>query len=97
MFGPELARKRVMFQCDNLAIVHVLNKRSSKIPRIMDLVRSLVSVSMKYNFLLRARHLSSIENHECDLLSRNQVEAFLQIRPDAERTPCAIPAYLMRL
>jgi hypothetical protein len=97
IFGHSMTRQKIMFNCDNQSVVHILNKRSSKIPRIMGLVRSLVAASMKHNFLLRARHLSSKANLECDLLSRNRVAAFLQIRPDADRAPCMIPPQLTRL
>ena len=97
IFGPSMSQQKIMFNCDNQSVVHILNKRSSKIPRIMDLVRSLVATSMKHNFLLRACHLSSKANLECDLLTRNRVAAFLQIGSDTDKIPCAIPSPLTML
>ena len=40
----------------------------------MDLVRFLVLISMKHNFLVRARHVPGVHNEIADALSRFQVQ-----------------------
>ena len=39
-----------------------LDSGHSKAPRVMDLVRFLVLISMKHNFLFRARHVPGVHN-----------------------------------
>ena len=63
----------------------------------MDLVRALVAVSMKFNFMMRSTHLSSQANINCDLISRNKVSEFLQLNPAADKTPSVIPNSMLLL
>ena len=63
----------------------------------MDLVRFLVLISMKHNFLARARHVPGVDNRIADALSRFQVKRFRDIAPNADQTPCFIPPSFMTL
>ena len=62
--------KRLQFWCDNESVVTIINSGHSKAPCIMDLVRFLVPISMKHNFLVRARHVPGVSNEIADTLSR---------------------------
>jgi len=42
----------------------------------MDLVHFLLLISMKHNFLVRARHVPGVNNEIADALSRFQVQRF---------------------
>ena len=79
---------------DALAII---NSVHSKAPRVMDLVRFLVLISMKHNFLVRARHVPAVNNEIADALSRFQVKRFRDLAPNADRTPYFIPPSFMTL
>ena len=63
----------------------------------MDLVRFLVLISMKHNFLVRARHVPGVNNEIADALSRFQVQRFRELTPGADQTPCIILPSFMTL
>lgn len=91
LWGPRLANKRVLFITDNLAIVSVINSLSSKDPRIMSLVRSLVSSMLTFNTLFKAKHIPGKSNLIADLLSRNQIQKALQLAPWLDEVPLQVP------
>lgn len=94
---PHFSGKRIQFWCDNESVVAIINSGHSKVPRIMDLVRFLVLISMKHNFYVKARHVPGVSNEVADALSRFQDARFWAAAPTAERTPCTIPPSLMTL
>ena len=54
------AQKRIIFYCDDQAVVSIINSKRSKSCRIMDLVRALTLKTMKYNFYFEAVHVPAI-------------------------------------
>ena len=94
---PHFSGKRIQFWCDNESVVAIINSGHSKSPRIMDLVRFLVLISMKHNFFVRARHVPGVRNNIADALSRFQDARFRAAAPTADRIPCTIPPSLMTL
>ena len=84
---PHFSGKRIQFWCDNESVVAIINSGHSKAPRIMDLLRFLVLLSMKDNFYGRARHVPGIVNEIADALSRFQDTRFRAVSPQAESTP----------
>ena len=70
LWGHTFTTKRVLIQCDNLAMVHSVNKGTSKNPAIMSLVRDLYFVCSHFNFDIRLTHLAGVLNIGPDLLSR---------------------------
>ena len=97
MWHPFLAGRRLQFWCDNISVVSIINSGHSKVPRIMDLVRRLVLLSMQHNFVIRARHVPGVSNEIADALSRFQMQRFRALAPDADQSPCIIPPSLMTL
>ena len=58
---PHFSGQRVQFWCDNESVVAIINSGHLKAPRIMDLLRFLVLISMKHNFFVRrAMYLGSL-------------------------------------
>ena len=94
---PFFSGKRIQFWCDNESVVAIINSGHSKAPRIMDLLRFLVLVSMKHNFVVKAPHVPGVSNEIADALSRFQVARFWAAAPTAERIPCTIPPSLLTL
>ena len=72
-FRRVLAGKTVRAKCDNLPLVHCLNKLTSKNKQVMRLMRPLVLILLAENIVIRAEYISSEDNHLCDTLSRQQV------------------------
>lgn len=86
-----LKNKRILFKTDNEALVPVINKQTSKDPRIMILVRHLVLICLTHNIHFKAQHISSSANFLADALSRSQVQRFRdlgkQMAPEATTIP----------
>ena len=93
-WGPLLANKCVMIMSDNIAVVHILNKYTSKDPTIMIIVRLIVLACMKYNVFIRSQHLPGKFNILPDLLSRNQVPRAKQLFPFLDPLPVQVPIHL---
>ena len=73
VFASTLANKFVVFHCDNLPIVSILNKPTSKNSKVMKLLRPMILSLLKYNVKFRATHIPGCSNILCDRLSRIQI------------------------
>lgn len=91
VWGPMLVNKKILFRVDNLALVHILNKQTSKSKRIMDLIRQFVLHNMKNNIIWRSVHISGLENGLADAISRREWQRFFKAAPDAEKEPETVP------
>ena len=91
LWGADLGNKRLMLFTDNLSLVSVLNKQTSKDPLVMILVRRLVLACLKSNVVVFAQHISTSKNKLADLLSRLQIQQFHLLHPTADRDPTPIP------
>ncbi|KAK6178270.1 hypothetical protein SNE40_013075 [Patella caerulea] len=85
------AKKRILFHCDNMATVGIINKERSKSHNIMKLMRRLTWCAIKFNFVLHAVHIKGRYNILSDCLSRLQVEKFRELDPLSEQHPTATP------
>jgi hypothetical protein len=95
LWGKHWLRKRVLFHCDNMATVHILNKGRSKSPAIMKLMRRLVIVAATNNFMFQAAHIPGALNIIADSLSRFQMDRFREAAPESRAEPCQIPSHIM--
>ena len=91
LWRNKLQNKSVMLNCDNEALVFVLNKQSSKDPQIMYLVRRLVLLSLSFDILFKSTHLPGRCNVLSDALSRLQVSKFRSMLPEADILPTGVP------
>ena len=99
IWGPiaSWCNRHVQFSCDNQAVVSIINTKSSKIPRIMDLLRPITLFTLKYNFTLTAIHFEGAQNGIADSLSRFQMERFRELAPEASPTGYPILEYLIHI
>ena len=97
LWGDAFANKRIIFFCDNESVVHIVNSKRSRIPRVMDLMRHLTLLTLKHNFYLKTIHIEGKLNEIADSLSRFQMERFWSLAPHAEQTPCPIPSILLEI
>ncbi|XP_053106618.1 uncharacterized protein LOC128325152 isoform X1 [Hemicordylus capensis] len=94
----DLFRDRaVRFWCDNQATVRVINRQTSRSPRVMNLVRAFVLACLSNNIQFIACHVPGVQNSLADALSRFQVQRFRQLAPEAERHPEQMPLWLWSL
>ena len=60
----------IPFRSDNKAVTDILNKQSSKKPKIMKIVHPLVLILVNFNISLRMEHLAGSLNVLPDKISR---------------------------
>lgn len=90
-WGQALANQSILFHSDNIAVVEIINKISSKDTSVMCLVRRLVLACLRHNILFQAEHIPGKINTLPDLLSRLQVQKFFGLAPYMDRFPTNVP------
>ena len=95
MFGHLCKNHAVTFQCDNQAIVAVINKQTSKSPTIMTLLRPFVLTLMTNNIKFNACYIRSEDNILADALSRFQEDAELLSSYGMMDSPTPVPQNLL--
>ena len=96
MWGCQKSNQRVSLFTDNVALVDIINKQTSKHPTIMILVRDLVKTSLPHNILFRAYHIPGVDNTRADLISHLQIVDFKKAFPDADPEPTDVRETLLR-
>ena len=84
-------KKRIIFYIDNLAVVSILNSKTSKSARVMVLLRFIVYWSLVGNLNFKAVHISSSKNVLADCLSRGKFQKFRELLPSADPVPTTVP------
>ena len=97
LWGREWSKQLVLFHCDNQSVVCTLKSRTSKDPNIMQLLRCLVFFQAAFKFRLKAEHVPGKLNKGADALSRNSLQVFYKVRPDANQQPTPIPPPLFNM
>ena len=87
----------MQFMCDNAAVVDILNHNSSRDREVMHLLRCLAFITAKLQFIVTARHIPGIENTAADALSRDKLDLFRFMCPQANHAPSTISAALLDL
>ena len=95
MFGFKLKNSKITFHCDNIAVVAVINKQTSKSPQLMHIIRKLVITLLTHNICLHAVHIEGSKNFFCDSVSRYQVTPAILQQFGMKPTPMPIPAHLL--
>ena len=95
-WGHHWARKKVLFHCDNQAVVDIWKTGTTKSADIMAPVRMLYFCAAKYNINGIIIHIAGVNNANADALSRFQVTRFRQLAPHAAPLPDIIPAWLAK-
>ena len=76
VWGQSLANLRILFYIDNQAVVHIVNKQTSKSPEVMTLVRKLVLNTLLFNITLKIQYINTLSNAIADSISRCQWHRF---------------------
>ncbi len=82
---------KILFLVDNMSIVKVLQKNSSKDSCIMAMVRKMVILGLKYNITFSAAHIRGKHNILSDMLSRFQTAKALQVAPWLDTAKTRVP------
>lgn len=97
IWADQFTAKKLLINTDNIALVDILNAKSSKSQRVMSLVRPLVLLCMKNNIQIKTRHIPGYQNSIADSISRFQWERFRSLAPQADKTPARLPPELLSL
>ena len=97
IWGEKWRGSTVQVLCDNSAVVSIVNSNTSRDKEVMHLLRCLAFISARFQFILVATHLPGQLNAAADALSRNRVDVFRAIMPQAEELPTEIPTTLLEL
>ena len=95
LWGDNFVNQKVLFHCDNQAVVTIINRQTSKSKRTMHLVRLLVSYCLGRNIAFRAVHIPGAKNGIADALSRFQFRKFRRLAPHAQKKKTPIPVNLL--
>ena len=87
----QFSGKRLLFHCDNNAVVNIWSADSSRSPEIMSIIRKLFYIAAKNEFTVNVQHIPGTSNLLADSLSRLQVQKFLQLAPVADKQPTPVP------
>ena len=82
-----------MFHTDNTAVMQIINRKSSRCPRIMQLVRPFVLQCLHFNVTVKAVHVPGRFNDIADALSRFQMIRFRLAAPEADRVMTPLPPF----
>lgn len=97
VWGRHWIGKRVVFHCDNMAVVSVVRSGMARDPGLMHLLRCLHFCAAEAGFEVSATHIEGRRNLAADALSRDRVTEFLSLVPQAQESMTEIPARLVDL
>ncbi len=89
-WGYKWASARVLFKCDNAAVVAVINRGSCKDAELMHVMRCLSFYAAHYCFSFHAVHIAGVDNTAADALSRGNLATFFSHCPQASPQPTAL-------
>ena len=97
IWGRQWSEKVILCQSDNAAVVAIINSGVSRDAEVMHLIRCLVFIAAKCNFIVTATHVSGHSNNLADALSRNRLHDFKSHFPQAQAVPTPIPPEVVDL
>ena len=86
-WAHKLRENKIIYNCDNMAVVHILNNAVSKDPALMNLVRELNFISATFSFEWKSIYLDTASNGIADTLSRGDVVRFHKLAPIMDTSP----------
>ena len=91
LWGDQWQGTTVRANCDNEAVVAVINSGYSREPFISHLLRCIFFFSAKYEFTLTAAHVPGRLNTLADAISRNNASYFISSYSQANKQPTQVP------
>ena len=92
---PQWCKRHVLFHSDNDAVIHMLNSCTSKISRLMRLLRHLLLSVARHSFSFSAQHVPGINNQLADTLSRFHWQDSRLLAPEAQPLSTPVPPQLL--
>ena len=95
LWGPHWRGKHVLFRVDNMAVVGILQKRTSPDPHVMHLLRCFILYTAVYHFTYIMEHIAGNVNTAADAISRNNIPLFCSLIPQVQQIP--VPQAITKL
>lgn len=89
-WGKLLSNKYVYLHTDNEALSCCINKKSSKEPLVMHIIRKMVFLELSHNIMIKAKHIPGFQNCMSDALSRLKIHRFRILHPQADTFPVEV-------
>jgi hypothetical protein len=96
-WNTHLKNKKVLFRVENQAVVQIINMKTSRSDKVMNLVRHMVLMNLRNNTTVRAVYIPSKLNNIADCLSRSRWGKFRKLAPEADQWPTKIPAQIWNI
>ena len=97
MWGHQWRHKQVLFRCDNMAVVQVVNSQKCKDPMLLHLLRCMHFYIALLDIRIRAQHIEGAKNVIADAISRNRLQVLFQLNKEANLYPTLIPPSTWKL
>ena len=94
--GPKWRGSVVLCHCDNQAVVSVVRGGYCKDPSMAHMLRCLFFIEAHFDLTLTATHIPGVENRAADCISRNNLDEFFSLNPQAQLQPTAVPPGLVK-
>ncbi|XP_053372810.1 uncharacterized protein LOC128546374 [Mercenaria mercenaria] len=91
IWGKNLSGSKLCFNCDNKAVVDIVNSMTSRNKNVMVVLRLITLTCLEHNIVIKAQHVPGTDNNICDSLSRFQFQRFRQVAPNADVDPQPVP------
>jgi len=91
--GPHWKGKTVLFGSDSTTVVAIINRGTSRTPRLMAIRRRIAAIAARHSFTIRAIHIPGVKNRWADELSRSLAE-LLSLSPSSSELMRAGPRWL---
>ena len=85
LWGVHWSGKLICFHSDNMGVIALLNKLSSKVPIQMHLIHCLLFYAACYKFRFVAEYIPGTENSVADAISRDNSSLFSHFIPQATK------------
>ena len=90
LWGHQWSGKKLLFHCNNQAIVDIWASGTSRDPLIMHLVRSIFFSAATNNYTVLVTHIVGTNNSIADSLSRLQISRFRRLAQTADFEPTPV-------
>ena len=97
VWGPHMAKHKVLLQCDNMSLVTAIKKGNAKEPVVMYLLCSLWFFKAFFDIDLVIEHIAGTNNCAADMLSRNNMSEFFLCFPQVSWLSTMLPPPLLQL
>ncbi len=94
VWGNRWSRRKILFCCDNMAVVSCIQTGTSHSKPMMTLLRNLFLAAAQLNLTVSARHVPGVHNSIADSLSRCRMQEFRSLAPMASPHPTPTPLSL---